>query len=119
MALGAALIVAVPAAWPAAPVLVAIAVALGLDAFAAAGLRLDPHDGRVIVRARHRAARITLVARRRRVQELGVSRTILQRRAGLATVSIAVARGTRLGVRHVDPPLADEFLSAFDPHAWR
>jgi putative membrane protein len=119
MALGAALIVAVPAAWPAAPVLVAIAVALGLDAFAAAGLRLDPDDGRVIVRARHRAARITLVARRRRVQELGVSRTILQRRAGLATVSIAVARGTRLGVRHVDPPLADEFLSAFDPHAWR
>ena len=41
------------------------------DAFAAAGLRLDPDVGRVILRARHRAARITLVARRRRVQELG------------------------------------------------
>jgi putative membrane protein len=111
----AALVVAVPAAWPAAPVLVALAVVLGLDAFAAAGLRLDPDDGRVILRARHRAARITLVARRRRVQELGVSRTIFQRRAQLATVSVAVARGTRLAVRHVDQPVVEEFLVVLDP----
>ncbi|MCZ4494021.1 MAG: hypothetical protein JWP53_2952 [Conexibacter sp.] len=111
----AALVVAVPAAWPAAPVLVALAVVLGLDAFAAAGLRLDPDDGRVVLRARHRAARITLVARRRRVQELGVSRTVFQRRAQLATVSIAVARGTRLAVRHVDQPVVEEFLVVLDP----
>jgi putative membrane protein len=111
----AALVVAVPAAWPAAPVLVALAVVLGLDAFAAAGLRLDPDDGRVVLRARHRAARITLVARRRRVQELGVSRTVFQRRAQLATVSVAVARGTRLAVRHVDRPVVEEFLVVLDP----
>jgi putative membrane protein len=119
LVLAAALVVVVPAAWPAAPVLVALAVVLGLDAFAAAGLRLDPDDGRVVLRARHRAARITLVARRRRLQELGVSRTVFQRRAELATVSVAVARGTRLAVRHVDPPLVDEFLVALDPRGWR
>jgi putative membrane protein len=118
-ALGASavLVSVLPAAWPAAPVLVAIAVAVGLDAFAAAGLRLD--GDRVVLRARHRTARITLVARRRRLQELGVSRTILQRRAGLATVSVAVARGTRLAVRHVDPPLTETFLSSLRPRAWR
>ncbi|HEV7752928.1 MAG TPA: PH domain-containing protein [Baekduia sp.] len=119
LVLAAALVVAVPAAWPAAPVLVALAVGLGLDAFAAAGLRLDPDDGRVVLRARHRAARVTLVARRRRLQELGVSRTVFQRRAELATVSVAVARGTRLAVRHVDPPLVEEFLVALDPRGWR
>jgi putative membrane protein len=118
LVLAAASVAVVPEAWPAAPVLVALAVVLGLDAFAAAGLRLDPDDGRVILRARHRAARITLVARRRRLQELGVSRTIFQRRAQLATVSVAVARGTRLTVRHVDPPLVEEFLVALDPRDW-
>ncbi|HMJ33853.1 MAG TPA: PH domain-containing protein [Baekduia sp.] len=117
LAVSAILIGIVPAAWPAAPVLVALAVALGLDAFAAAGLRLDPDDRRVVLRARHRAARITLVARRRRLQQLGVSRTILQRRADLATVSVTVARGTRLAVRHVDPPLVDRFLVVLDPRA--
>jgi putative membrane protein len=118
LVLAAALVVTVPAAWPAVPVLIALAVVLGLDAFAAAGLRLDPDDGRVILRARHRAARITLVVRRRRLQELAVSRTIFQRRAELATVSVAVARGTRLQVRHVDPPLVEEFLVALDPRGW-
>jgi putative membrane protein len=108
---GAAVIVAVPAAWPAAPALVAIAVLSGLDAHAAGGLRLRDDDPRVIVRARRRGARVTLVARRRRLQELDVSRTPLQRRAGLATLSIAVARGTRLGVRHVEQTLAARVLA--------
>jgi putative membrane protein len=49
--------------------------------------------------------------RRRRLQELDVSRSILQRRAGLATLSVAVARGTRLGVRHVERTLAASVLA--------
>ncbi|MCW3003821.1 MAG: hypothetical protein JWQ20_3119 [Conexibacter sp.] len=118
LAAGAGLIAAVPAAWPAAPVLLLLAVAAGLDAFRAAGLRLAPGDQRVVLRARRRAARVTLVARRRRLQELGVSRTLLQRRAGLATVSVAVARGTRLSVRHLDPPAVATFLSSLPvPHS--
>jgi putative membrane protein len=116
---GAVLIAVVPRAWPAAPVLVALAVVAGLDAFAAAGVRLQAGDPRVVLRARRRAARVTLVARRRRLQEVRVSRTLLQRRARLATVSVAVARGTRLAVRHLDPAPTREFLSSLDPRAWR
>jgi putative membrane protein len=107
----AALVLALPAAWPAVPVLLAAAVLSGLDAFAAAGVRLHPEDDRVVVRARRRGSRVTLVARRRRLQELDVSRSILQRRAGLSTVSVAVARGTRLGVRHVERTLAASVLA--------
>jgi putative membrane protein len=106
-----ALVVALPVAWPAVPVLLAIAVFSGLDAFAAGGVRLHPDDARVVVCARRRGSRVTLVARRRRLQELGVSRSVFQRRAGLATVSIAVARGTRLGVRHVERTLAASVLA--------
>jgi putative membrane protein len=111
VAVSAALVLALPGAWPAVPVLLAAAVLSGLDAFAAGGVRLRPDDARVVVRARRRGSRITLVARRRRLQELGVSRSILQRRAGLATVSVVVARGTRLGVRHVERTLAASVLA--------
>jgi putative membrane protein len=118
-AVAAVLVAAAPAAWPAAPALLAAAVLSGLDAYAAAGLRLAPDgDGeRVVLRARRRAARVTLVARRRRLQELGVSRSPLQRRAGLATVSVAVARGTRVAVRHVERPLAATFVERLAPSA--
>jgi putative membrane protein len=118
LALSAAIVALLPAAWPAVPVLLVLAVAAGLDGFAAAGLQVAPDGTRVVLRARHRAARVTLVARRRRLQELGVSRTLLQRRAGLATVSVEVATGTRLAVRHVNPELVAVFLSSLDPRRW-
>jgi putative membrane protein len=54
---------------------------------------------------------VTLVARRRRLQELDVTRSVLQRRADLATLSIAVARGTRLGARHLERTLAARLLA--------
>jgi putative membrane protein len=111
LAASTALIALWGAAWPAAPVLLVVAVGTGLDAFAAGGVRLHAEDARVVVRARRRGSRVTLVARRRRLQELHVSRSPLQRRAGLATVSIAVARGTRLGVRHVELALAGTVLT--------
>jgi putative membrane protein len=111
LAAGAATVAVVPPAWPAVPVLAVLAVLSGLDAFAAGGLRLHDGDARVVVRTRRRGARVTLVARRRRLQELDVSRSPLQRRAGLATVSIAVAGGTRLGVRHLERTLAARVLA--------
>lgn len=110
LAVSAGLVAAVPAAWPAAPALVVAAVLSGLDAFAAGGLRVVAGEARVVVRARRRGARVTLVARRRRLQQLDLSRNPLQRRAGLATISIAVARSTRVGVRHVERTLADSVL---------
>jgi putative membrane protein len=115
LATSAVLVALVPAAWPAGPVLVALAVLSGLDAYAAGGLRVASDDTRLVVRARRRGARVTLVARRRRLQELGVSRNPLQRRAGLATVSVAVARGTRLGVRHVERTLAAATVARLSP----
>ena len=69
VAVSVALVVALPVAWPAVPVLLAIAVLSGLDAFAAGGVRLHPDDARVVVRARRRGSRVTLVARRRRLQD--------------------------------------------------
>ncbi|HEY6760950.1 MAG TPA: PH domain-containing protein [Baekduia sp.] len=115
LAVAALIIILVPAAWPSAPALVALAVASGLDAYAVSGLRVAGDDARVIFRSRRYGSRVTLVARRRRLQELGVSRTPFQRRADLATVSIAVARGTRIGVRHVERPLAQRVLAELAP----
>jgi putative membrane protein len=109
---GGAVLAAAPAAWPVVPVLVIAAVLSGLDAYAAGGLRLaGGADRRIVVRGRRRGARVTLVARRHRLQRLEVARSPLQRRAGLATVSIAVAGGTRLGVRHVERALAARVLA--------
>jgi putative membrane protein len=118
-AVAAALVLALPAAWPVAPVLLVATVLSGLDAFATAGVRLHPGDARVVIRARRRGSRVTLVARRRRLQELDVSRNPLQRRAGLATVSVAVARGTRLGVRHVERTLAASLIARLSAAATR
>jgi putative membrane protein len=106
LAASAALIVLLPHAWPAAPVLIVLAIASGLDAYNIAGLRLVDAEPRILLQARRGGARVTLIARRRRLQELEMTRSPFQRRAGLATVSLEVARGTRLGVRHVERPLA-------------
>ncbi len=110
LAASALLIILLPAAWPAAPVLVVLAILSGLDAYNIAGLRLHETEPRIIVRARRRGSRVTLIARRRRLQELELTRSPLQRRAGLASIHLEVARGTRLGVRHVERPLAVRVL---------
>lgn len=110
LAASALLIILVRDAWPAAPALVLLAIASGLDAYNIAGLRLLDAEPRIIIRARRRGSRVTLIARRRRLQELELTRSPLQRRAGLASVHLEVARGTRLGVRHVEQPLADRVL---------
>jgi len=101
----AALVAVVPAAWPAAPLLLALAVAAGLARFRAAGLGLD--DERVLVRSRL-LARTTLVARTARLQEHSLAQSPLQRRARLARLAIAVGAGRRAGVAHLDLAQARE-----------
>jgi putative membrane protein len=103
------LLALVPGAWPAAPILVASAVAAGIDAYTLAGLRVD--GGRVVVRTWRLGSSATLVARRRRLQSHALRRTPFQRRADLATLAVTVARGTHVRVRHLERPLAQR---AFD-----
>jgi putative membrane protein len=98
-----ALVVVVPAAWPAAPAAVALVAAHGWARFRAAGWRLD--GGRVVVRSR-RLARTTLVARVARLQEHSLAQTPLQRRAGLARLAVAVGSGRRAAVAHLELAVA-------------
>jgi putative membrane protein len=111
LAVAAVLIALVPDAWPAAPVLLTLAVAAGIDAYTLAAFTIDDAGGRVLARTWRRGSSVTLVARRRRLQEHRLSRSPFQRRAGLASLSITVARGSRVGVRHLERPLAQR---AFD-----
>ena len=111
LGVAAVLVALVPTAWPVAPVLLVLAVAAGIDAYALAAFTIDDVDGRVLARTWRRGSSVTLVARRRRLQEHRLSRSPFQRRAGLASLSITVARGSRVGVRHLERPLAQR---AFD-----
>jgi putative membrane protein len=104
----AALVVLVPAAWPAAVALVALGALVGLGRFRAAGLGLDGE--RVLVRSRV-LARTTLVARTARLQEHSLAQGPLQRRARLARLGVAVGSGRRAAVAHLDLDVA---RAAFD-----
>ncbi|HET6508716.1 MAG TPA: PH domain-containing protein [Baekduia sp.] len=104
LALSAVLVALAPSAWPAAPALIAIAIVFGIDAYNLAGLRVD--GPRVVLRTRRLGSRVTLIARRRRLQSHALSRTPFQRHAGLATLAVTVARGTRVHVRHLERPPA-------------
>jgi putative membrane protein len=107
---GALVALIVPPAWPAIPVLALLGALAGIDAYTLAGLRVD--GPRVVVRAWRLGGSVTLVARRRRLQEHALRRSPLQRRAGLGTLSITVARGTRVRVRHLEQPLAQRAFDA-------
>lgn len=115
--LGVALTVAVPGAWPALPVALVVALVAGADAYAATGLTFTPTH--VVVRSRRRGARVTLAARVRRLQEHGVARSPLQRRARLATVDLAVGSGTRARARHVEADVARAYLARLAPSGSR
>jgi putative membrane protein len=108
----AALALALPAAWPAVPVILTLAIAAGIDAYALAGFAIDDDHGRVLLRAWRRGSSVTLVARRRRLQAHTLSRNILQRRAGLGSLSVTVARGTHVAVRNLEQPLAQRAFDA-------
>ena len=94
-------------AWPV--LLAAIGLLAGLAAHRAAGWRLEPH--RIAVRSR-RLARRTVLVPRRRLQEHEVEQSGLQRRGGLASISIAAGAGTRAGVAHLDAAEARDLFAA-------
>jgi putative membrane protein len=83
------------------------AVVLGLARHRAAGIAL--HEGIVVVRRRV-LGRTTLVAEARRLQSLTRSDTPFTRRAGLASVGVAVSSGAAIGVRHLERGPADALL---------
>jgi putative membrane protein len=97
--LGGALTFAVPAAWPAIPALALLGAADGLLRWRSAGWS---EDGRLLVVRSRVLARRTLIARVDRLQEHGLSFTVLQRRAGLADFQAAVGSGRTGRVRHLD-----------------
>ena len=102
-ALGAAATLVLSDLWPAVPVLAALGLGWGLLRHRAAGWRLD--DGRVVVR--HGAlARRTLIARSDRLQEHDLSASVLQRRAELADIAVAVGSGRTGSVRHLERRVA-------------
>lgn len=111
-AVGAALAVAAPPAWPAALALVAAGAAAGALAYRDAGWAL--RDGRVLLRHR-RLARTTLVARAGRLQDQHVTRTLLQRRAGLAGFAVRVGTGAKGAVAHLEDRVAEGLFAALRP----
>jgi putative membrane protein len=114
-ALGAAVALAAGGAlaWLAVPAVATIGGVHGLLGFRAAGLHLGAD--RVVVRARSGTARVTLLARRRRLQEVSVRRTPFQHRARLATFGLALGSGRRGRVRHLEAASADAAQAALRP----
>jgi putative membrane protein len=105
--LSAAIALVLGDAWPAIPVVLGLAAAIGLLRHRAAGWRLD--GDRVVLRSRH-VARTTLIADKRRLQEHGTRETPLQRRRRLADVTVAVGSRHRAGVRHLEAATAQRLL---------
>lgn len=103
-----AVTLALPAAWPALPILTALAALDGLARYRSAGWRLD--GDRLLLR-RGSLTRRTLVARPTRLQDHSLSQSNLQRRAQLANLSITVASGTDSTVAHLD---SSEATTLFD-----
>ncbi len=97
-------------AWLAVPALVMPGALHGLLACRAAGLHLG--TDRIVVRTRRGTARVTILARRRRLQEVSVRRNPLQRRARLATFTLALGSGRRGRVRHLEAASADAAQAA-------
>jgi putative membrane protein len=88
-----------PPAWPAIPILTALAALDGLARYRSAGWRL--HGDRILLR-RGSLTRRTLVARPTRLQDHSLSQNPFQRRGQLANLSITVASGTDSTVAHLD-----------------
>jgi putative membrane protein len=73
--------------------------------FQAAGWRL--RDGRLAMRSRM-LARTTLLTPAARLQQHATAQNPFQRRAGLADLAVAVGKGGRARVRHLEAPVAAE-----------
>ena len=114
------LVAAVPLAIFEADALVALALPvlgalLGVARYRTAGWRLD---GTLVVRKR-RLMRTTAVADARRLQRVTGAQSVLQRRAALADVEVAVSSGRRLGVEHLDAATVDDLVGRLATSARR
>jgi putative membrane protein len=87
---------------------VPLAVVIGCAQAAAAAWSLD--EDTVTFRWQRMLARHTVVARRRRVQLVEVTRTPFQRRVDLAGARLLLAPRRRARIRHLDAPDADFLL---------
>jgi putative membrane protein len=113
-AVGVALAVVVPAAWPAVPLLALLGAVEGLLRHASAGWRDDGR--RLVVRGRV-IARRTLLARIDRLQEHGLSASPLQRRALLVDFEASVGSGRTGRVRHLEAGVAGALFERLRPRA--
>jgi len=92
------------AAWPALPVLALLGALAGLRDYRGAGVRLA---GNVVVVREVRLARRTLLARRHRLQEHALMRTLLQERASLSDLRVTVGSGGKGRARHLETATAE------------
>lgn len=101
-----------PVAWPAIPILTALAALDGLARHRNAGWRLD--SDRLLLR-RGALTRRTLLARPTRLQDHSLSQNGFQQRAQLANLSITVASGTASTVPHLDSTEATTLFNRLRP----
>ncbi len=102
-------VVVTAAAWPAAPALALAGALVGLRRHRAAGIRLA---GGVVVVREARLARHTLLARRHRLQEHALRRTVPQARGALADVRVTIGSGGRARARHLEAETAQAAFAA-------
>jgi putative membrane protein len=93
-------------------VLLPAAAALGVARHRATGWRVE--GGELALRSR-RLARITVLARVRRVQQHDLAQTPLQRRGRLASLEVALGAGTRARVDHLELAVARSVFAALRP----
>jgi putative membrane protein len=103
-----------PVAWPAIPVLTALAALDGLARYRSAGSQLD--STRLLLR-RGSITRRTLIARPTRLQDHSFAQTALQHQAHLADISITVASGTTSKVAHLEATDATTLFNRLRPAA--
>jgi putative membrane protein len=101
-----------PVAWPAIPLLTALAALNGLVRHRNAGWRLQ--GDRILLR-RGSLTRRTLLARPNHLQDHSLSQNPFQRRARLADLSITVASGTDSTVPHLDSADATSLFQRLRP----
>jgi putative membrane protein len=103
-----------PVAWPAIPVLTALAALDGLARYCSAGSCLA--SDRLLLR-HGSLTRRTLIARPARLQDHSFAQTTLQHQAQLADISITVASGTTSKVAHLEATDATTLFNHLRPAA--
>jgi putative membrane protein len=103
-----------PGAWPAIPILTALAALDGLARYRSAGSQLD--TARLLLR-HGSITRRTLIARPARLQDHSFAQTTFQREAELADISITVASGTSSKVANLEATDATTLFNRLRPAA--